>query len=82
VQGYEDFPTELFGFLVKNRGVLHDGRHLLFPQHSTVWMTLNSSPWLYGAYRELARWQAAGLAREIDRPVEPLSAVVSPVDDR
>ncbi len=50
-----------------------------FPQNSTKWMTLHSSSILYGAYRELARWQMQGIVEEIDGapgedhiPIEPV----------
>ncbi len=54
-------PLEVFAFLVKSyQGSPWEKRgNPVFPQHSTVKMTLNSSPWLYGAYRELAAWQVA-----------------------
>src|SRR6185295_5526748 len=46
--GYETFPAELFGFLVRNfKTDAHDLNS--FPQNSTVWMTLQSSPTLFGA---------------------------------
>jgi len=83
--GYKDFPTELFGFLAANRKG-SKGTHLRFPQNSTTGMTLNSSAWIFGAYRELARWQAAELDKEIQRPIEPLgvrvhTAANSPLPD-
>jgi hypothetical protein len=37
-----------------------------FPQHSTVFMTSNSSPYLYGAYKELGRFYARQL--EVSKP--------------
>lgn len=52
-------PPEVFGFLVRNDAM--KGGHWLFPQHSTVRMTLNSSASLFGAYRELGRWHASRL---------------------
>jgi hypothetical protein len=60
------FPTELFGFLMKNRSESKPGGGPIFPQHSTAFMTVNSSPWLYGAYRELAQWQTQGLPDRLD----------------
>jgi hypothetical protein len=76
VPGYADFPSELFGFLAYKHRPYPPGKHPTFPQHSTVLMTLDSSAWLYGAYRELARWQAAHLQDELEQPVAPLSLVV------
>lgn len=61
--GYETFPAELFGFLTKNVTVrAGKDKHLLFPQHSTFSLTLNSSPFVFGAYRELAAWQTSKIA--------------------
>jgi len=68
------FPAEVFGFIVKNRAV-REGDHLLFPQHSTVWLTLNSSPFLFGAYRELAAWQSAKIAK-LRNCVKPIDAEI------
>jgi hypothetical protein len=53
-------PAELFGFLVRNWTETKDG-HPIFPQHSTVKMTYDSSAWLFGGYRELGRWHASRL---------------------
>ena len=55
-----DFPSELFGFLTANRDKTSENGKPIFPQHSTVFTTLDSSPWIYGAYRELAKWQMQG----------------------
>jgi hypothetical protein len=54
-------PPELFGFLVNNVSIepRNPSDPFLFPQHSTFWITLNSSPFVFGAYRELGAWQAA-----------------------
>ncbi len=73
--GYADFPAELFGFLVRN---LRGGKHGSgsFPQNGTVAMTLDSSPTLFGAYRELARWQLRGAADEINHPTHGRSQLV------
>lgn len=68
---YKDFPAELFGFLVRK---FHDQEptSLSFPQNSTVWMTLHSTPTFFGAYRELAKWQMRGIAEVVndDQPRE------------
>ena len=60
-----DFPAELFGFLVRN---FHDREptDISFPQNGTVWMTLRSTPTLFGAYRELAKWQMRGIAQVVN----------------
>jgi hypothetical protein len=55
-QLFVNLPAELFGFIQSNKNYLEKGK-LIFPQHSTITMTLNSSPFLFGAYRELAAWQ-------------------------
>jgi hypothetical protein len=52
--------AELFGYLFANAKQRASGmfrEHLVFPQDSTFWMTLNTSPFQFGAYRELAFWQ-------------------------
>lgn len=54
--------TEIVGFIKNNIEVRteNDGA-LLFPSHGTVDLTLDSSPWLFGAYRELAAQAARSL---------------------
>lgn len=47
--GTDAYPCEVIGFLLNNRGGP-------FPQHSTVRVTANSSPYIYGAYKELGRF--------------------------
>jgi hypothetical protein len=49
---FETYPCEVIGFMRDN------GNTNLFPQHSTIRMTASSSPYLYGAYRELGRYYA------------------------
>lgn len=56
----EPVPCEVLGFAVENFFV-PGGRDSsdgcpVFPQFSTFSMTLESSPWMYGAMRELARY--------------------------
>jgi hypothetical protein len=48
-------PAELFGYLVRNWGE-RKGGNLLFPQHVTWRITLNSSSSMFGAYQSLGRW--------------------------
>lgn len=61
----EQASCELVGFMMKNAFVdaaTNDTDHCPhFPQISTVAMTTNSSPWIYGASRELARYYARQL---------------------
>ncbi|OHC63014.1 MAG: hypothetical protein A2040_16700 [Rhodocyclales bacterium GWA2_65_19] len=46
--------SEIRGFIAKNQDdKIHD-KILRFPAHGTVRLTIDSSPWIYGAYRELA----------------------------
>lgn len=45
--------TEIVGF-IKNNLTKTDHGALIFPTHGTVNLTIDSSPWLFGAYRELA----------------------------
>lgn len=61
----EKLPRELVIFILNNsfdrdKTDRNDGCPY-FPQNSTVSMTANSSPWLYGAYRELGRYYARQL---------------------
>lgn len=56
---------ELIGFAMRN-AFSDDGRNEQdqcpdFPQLHTVGMTVNSSPWIFGAYRELGRYYARQL---------------------
>ena len=58
---------ELVGFWSINAkkgslGFNNDDEHAYFPQHSTVGLTLNSSNWIYGASKELARYYSRQLA--------------------
>jgi len=58
---YEHLPScELLGFIKVNandKGMASDGcPH--FPQHPTDMMTLDSSPWIYGAMRDLGAYYA------------------------
>lgn len=53
---------ELIGFMMRNAfvedGIASDGcPH--FPQHPTVMMTADSSPWMYGAMRDLGAYYAS-----------------------
>ncbi|MDF0733055.1 patatin-like phospholipase family protein [Pseudomonas entomophila] len=55
-------PCEVFGFIGKNfgkrGGTASDGcPH--YPQYNTATVTLDSSPWIYGAMRELAAYYTA-----------------------
>ena len=59
---YADAPScELLGFIAKNftsaDGIASDGCPF-FPQHATVMMTADSSPWVYGAMRDLGAYYA------------------------
>lgn len=63
---------ELFGFMIFN-ALTNDGTKKLdacpyFPQSSTVDTTTNSSPTLYGAYRELGRYYARQLGWFFGQP--------------
>lgn len=60
VESLPGLPIEVFGFLVRNWNKQKDN-HPIFPQHSTWKMTLNSSAWLYGAYRALGNWHTEQL---------------------
>lgn len=59
--------AEILGFLIKNAdqkgigwfGASDEG--ILFPRHDTVRLTIDSSPWLFGAYRELGARSARKL---------------------
>jgi hypothetical protein len=73
------FPSELFGFLVRYPPTGSDPAPGQFPQDTTKAMTLHSSPVLYGAYRELARWQMHGIADEIDGRSKKLHVPIEPV---
>lgn len=58
---YDHLPScELLGFIKVNaqdKGMASDGcPH--FPQHATDMMTLDSSPWIYGAMRDLGSYYA------------------------
>ena len=56
-----EMPCEVLGFLMVNgfgRGKAARDDCPGFPQNSSTLMTANSSPSLYGAYRELGRWHA------------------------
>lgn len=60
----EEVPCELVGFRINNAsgaGFNQDDQYPHFPQHSTVGLTLNSSNWIYGASRELARYYSRQL---------------------
>lgn len=53
---------EMLGFLSENRHAYCKGTEImLFPTHNTIDLTLDSSAWIYGAYRELA----ASAARQL-----------------
>jgi len=63
---YEDFVScELLGFLMQNssngNGINGSDRCPYIPQNDTKWITANSSPFLFGAYRELGRYYARQL---------------------
>ncbi len=63
---YEDYAScELAGFLIANAsneaGIDTDDGCPYFPQHDTKLITANSSPSLFGAYRELGRYYARQL---------------------
>lgn len=53
---------EILGFLKENRFRYEATETLLFPRHSTISLSLNSSPWLYGVYREVAANAVAHLS--------------------
>lgn len=63
---YKDFVScELLGFLIQNSSTANgingsDGCPYI-PQNDTKWITANSSPFLFGAYRELGRYYARQL---------------------
>ena len=68
----EDFPAEIFGFLSTSRNwnpnlrsTSEAQKNPVFPQHPTWLVTLDSSPWTYGAYRELGRWHVSQLLEEL-----------------
>lgn len=66
-------PAEVVGFMLVNRDVG------LFPQHSTWRTTASSSPFIYGAYRSLARHLTGHL--DIDRgerPEQPILVLEAP----
>lgn len=58
----EPVPCEVLGFAVRNffaaSGRARSDNCPHFPQFNTVTMTLSSSPWMYGALRELGRYYA------------------------
>lgn len=59
---FETQPScELFGFLMKNSFVSGIPKQKGFPQLGTASLTANSSPWVFGAYRELGRYYARQL---------------------
>jgi hypothetical protein len=59
---------EIRSFLTSNIGVHCSGKDMvLFPTHSTINLTLDSSAWVYGAYRELAATAARQLRVEGNR---------------
>jgi hypothetical protein len=49
------YPCEVVAFLLANQ---EKGWDKIFPQHGTATMTANSSPYLFGAYKELGRFYA------------------------
>lgn len=53
--------VELRGFLRNNVTTQHGDGIMLFPTHNTVNLTIDSSPWLFGAYRELGARAARAL---------------------
>lgn len=63
---YENYMTcELLGFMMVN-AFTENGRHKVdqcpyVPQNSTAFLTADSSPFLFGAYRELGRYYARQL---------------------
>lgn len=56
-------PCETAGFVADNWAAIREGKG--FPQHSTVFVTIDSSATLYGAYRELARHSVRGLGKDV-----------------
>ncbi len=59
---FEKKPAcELLTFLMMNSFKAGQPKQGGFPQLSTVGITANSSPWVYGAYRELGRYYARQL---------------------
>jgi hypothetical protein len=52
--------VELFGYLVRN-WEQRRGDHLTFPQHQTWKITLDSSAWMFGAYKALGAWHTQQL---------------------
>jgi len=79
LKAYRYFPSELFGFLVRNPPSGPNPAPGQFPQDTTKAMTLHSSPMLYGAYRELARWQMHGIVDEIEGRSTEVEEAVEPV---
>ena len=55
--------AEVLGFLMMNTG---SGEGILFPRHNTVSLSIDSSPWLFGAYRELGALAANKLTLDAD----------------
>lgn len=53
--------VELLGFLNNNVTTQHGEGIMRFPTHDTVNLTVDSSPWLFGAYRELGARSARTL---------------------
>lgn len=68
------FPPEVVAYVDANYGNCQGdcaNEPLVFPQDSTVGMTLDSSPYKFGAYRELARWQASHLLQQFGTRARP-----------
>jgi hypothetical protein len=50
------YPCEVLAFIEAN-----GSQHTIFPQHSTIRTSALSSPYIYGAYRELGRYYARAI---------------------
>lgn len=55
------YPCEVVAFMAIQGNFIEDVAAGTFPQNSTVRMSALSSPYMYGAYRELARYYAKAL---------------------
>lgn len=78
-----EWNPEILGFLKENRCRYEPSGTLLFPRHGTIALTLNSSPWLYGAYREVAADAAVHLSWNDGRltALDAGEEVAAPVSD-
>jgi hypothetical protein len=57
------YPCEVLSFIAASGEKVVNGRkNIAYPQNGTIRMTALSSPYMYGAYRELGRYYAQALA--------------------